>query len=68
MSALSDLSVELKQFWELPHHNDPKLATKLAEVQSWQKTVFAIPMLSFFLNQNKPMADYFLTHLYGGDS
>lgn len=69
MSALSDLSVELKQFWELPHHNDPKLATKLAEVQSWQKDRIRNTHAELFSQpKNKPMADYFLTHLYGGDS
>lgn len=37
MSALSDLNVKLKQFWDLPHHDNPQLAAKLAEVQNWQK-------------------------------
>lgn len=69
MSALSDLSVELKQFWQLPHHNDPKLATKLSEVQSWQKDRIRNTHAELFSEpKNKPMANYFLTHLYGGDS
>lgn len=69
MSALSDLSVKLKQFGELPHHDDPKLATKLAEVQDWQKDRIRKTHADLFSNpKNKPMADYFLTHLYGSDS
>ncbi|WP_296402301.1 hypothetical protein [Psychrobacter sp.] len=69
MSALSDLNVELKQFWELPQHEDAKLATKLTEVQNWQKDRIRKTHADLFSQpKNKPMADYFLTHLYGGDS
>lgn len=69
MSALSDLNVKLKQFWDLPHHNNPQLAAKLAEVQNWQKDRIRKTHADLFSQpKNKPMADYFLTHLYGGDS
>lgn len=69
MSALSKLSVELEQYWKMPHHEDPKLASKLAEVQNWQKQRINNTHAELFSEpKNKPMADYFLTHLYGGDS
>lgn len=68
MSALSNLQHHLNHYWQLPYHQDTQLANKLIEVQAWQRarlerthqTLFKVP-------KNKPMADYFLNQLYGGD-
>lgn len=69
MSALSDLSVHLKEFWELPHHNNPELAEKLSQVQNWQKDRMRKTHAGLFAEpKNKPMAEYFLNHLYGGET
>ncbi|PNK61556.1 FFLEELY motif protein [Psychrobacter sp. FDAARGOS_221] len=69
MSALSELGVELKQFWQLPHHNNPELAQKLQQVQAWQKDRIRQTHAELFSQpKNKPMAEYFLNHLYGGDT
>ncbi|AWT48763.1 hypothetical protein DLE54_03940 [Psychrobacter sp. YP14] len=69
MSALSNLNTHLKQYWELPHHNNPELTTKLSQVQNWQKDRIRRTHAELFSQpKNKPMAEYFLNHLYGGDS
>ncbi|WP_019672804.1 FFLEELY motif protein [Psychrobacter lutiphocae] len=69
MSALSKLGVELQQFWQLPHHNNPELAQKLQQVQAWQKDRIRQTHATLFSEpKNKPMAEYFLNHLYGGDT
>lgn len=69
MSALSNLNTHLKQYWELPHHNNPELTTKLSQVQNWQKDRIRRTHAELFSQpKNKPMAEYFLNHLYGGNS
>ncbi len=68
MSALANLQQHLNRFWALPHHNDAVLNTKLKEVQSWQQARIKRTHSALFEQpKNKPMADYFLTQLYGGD-
>ena len=68
MSALANLQQHLNLFWALPHHSDAALNTKLKEVQSWQQARIKRTHSALFEQpKNKPMADYFLTQLYGGD-
>lgn len=68
MSALANLQQHLTRFWALPHHDDAALNTKLKEVQSWQQARIKQTHSTLFEQpKNKPMADYFLTQLYGGD-
>ena len=68
MSALANLQQHLNRFWALPHHKDAALNTKLKEVQAWQKARIKHTHSALFEQpKNKPMAEYFLTQLYGGD-
>ena len=68
MSALANLQQHLNRFWALPHHEDAALNTKLKEVQAWQQARIKRTHSALFEQpKNKPMADYFLTQLYGGD-
>lgn len=68
MSALANLQQHLNRFWALPHHKDAALNIKLNEVQSWQQARLKHTHSALFEQpKNKPMADYFLTQLYGGD-
>lgn len=68
MTAFSELQQHLTRYWALPYHDDETLNRALNEVQRWQrlriqrthKELFAQP-------NNKLMADYFLTQLYGGE-
>lgn len=68
MSALSELQRHLTKYWALPYHQDAELNTKLNEVQAWQRARIQRTHSALFEQpKNKPMADYFLTQLYGGD-
>ncbi|MBU5616395.1 hypothetical protein KPY62_04605 [Psychrobacter sp. TAE2020] len=68
MSALSELQRHLTNYWALPYHQDAELNTKLNEVQAWQRARIQRTHSALFEQpKNKPMADYFLTQLYGGD-
>lgn len=68
MSALSDLQQHLTHYWSLPYHEDAKLDAKLSEVQAWQRARIQQTHAELFEQpKNKPMANYFLTQLYGGD-
>lgn len=68
MSALSELQTHLTRYWALPYHNDANLESKLVEVQAWQRARLQRTHSELFGQaQNKPMADYFLTKLYGGE-
>ena len=68
MSALANLQQHLNRFWALPHHNNATLNAKLKEVQAWQQDRIKRTHSALFEQpKNKPMADYFLTQLYGGD-
>ena len=68
MSALANLQQHLNRFWALPHHKDAALNTKLKEVQTWQQARIKHTHSALFEQpKNKPMAEYFLTQLYGGD-
>ena len=67
MSALSELQQHLTRYWALPYHNDAALEAKLVEVQAWQRARLQRTHSELFEQpKNKPMADYFLTQLYGG--
>lgn len=69
MSALSNLSTYIEEYKQLPHHSNPELAVKLEHVQSWQKDRIRKTHAKLFAERkNQPMADYFLEHLYGGDT
>lgn len=68
MSALSGLQSHLTRYWALPYHEDKPLNDKLNEVQTWQRARIRRTHSALFEQpKNKPMADYFLTQLYGGD-
>ncbi|MGM8898469.1 MULTISPECIES: FFLEELY motif protein [unclassified Psychrobacter] len=68
MSALSDLQQHLTRYWALPYHDDEALDAKLKDVQAWQRARIQRTHSELFGQpKNKPMANYFLTQLYGGD-
>ena len=68
MSALSELQQHLTRYWALPYHDDEALEAKLKDVQAWQRARIQRTHSELFEQpKNKPMADYFLTQLYGGD-
>lgn len=68
MPALSELQQHLTRYWALPYHEDAQLNNKLDEVQAWQRARIQHTHKALFEQpKNKPMADYFLTQLYGGD-
>ncbi|WP_201527900.1 MULTISPECIES: FFLEELY motif protein [Psychrobacter] len=68
MSALSELQHHLTRYWALPYHEDAALSAKLNEVQVWQRARLQRTHSDLFEQpKNKPMANYFLTQLYGGD-
>lgn len=68
MAALANLQQHLTRFWTLPYHEDVELNVKLNEVQAWQRARLQTTHSALFEQpKNKPMADYFLTQLYGGD-
>ncbi len=68
MSALTDLQEHLTHYWALPYHEDDQLQAKLKEVQAWQRARIQHTHAALFEQpKNKPMANYFLTQLYGGD-
>ncbi|ALF59109.1 FFLEELY motif protein [Psychrobacter urativorans] len=67
MSALSELQNHLTRYWALPYHQDAALESKLVEVQAWQRARIQRTHNELFEQpKNRPMADYFLTQLYGG--
>ena len=67
MSALSELQNHLTRYWALPYHQDAALEAKLVEVQAWQRARIQRTHNELFEQpKNRPMADYFLTQLYGG--
>ncbi|MBO1529899.1 hypothetical protein J3492_01560 [Psychrobacter sp. F1192] len=68
MSALSQLQQHLDHYWSLPTHEDAELKAKLHDVQAWQRARIQQTHSDVFeQKKNKPMANYFLTQLYGGD-
>lgn len=53
---------------QLPYHDDAALKQKLTEVQAWQRARIEKTHADVFEQpKNRPMADYFLTQLYGGE-
>lgn len=67
MAALSELQTHLTRYWALDYHNDAALHAKLNEVQEWQRARIRQTHKQMFEQpKNKPMANYFLTKLYGG--
>lgn len=68
MSALSELEHHLTRYWELPYHDDEVLKARLHDVQAWQRARLERTHADLFeQRQNKAMANYFLTQLYGGE-
>ena len=68
MSALSELQQHLTHYRSLPYHDDAELNAKLDEVQAWQRARIQRTHSALFEQpENKPMAEYFLTKLYGGE-
>ncbi len=68
MAALTELQRHLTHYWALPYHEDQPLNDKLNEVQTWQRARIQNTHRELFEQpKNTPMADYFLTQLYGGD-
>ncbi|MDN5565361.1 MAG: hypothetical protein L0G25_01060 [Psychrobacter sp.] len=68
MAALTELQRHLTHYWALPYHEDQVLNDKLNEVQAWQRGRIQNTHRELFEQpKNKPMADYFITQLYGGD-
>ena len=68
MSALSELQRHLTHYWALSFHEDAELNTKLNEVQDWQRARIRHTHSALFEQpKNQPMANYFLTQLYGGE-
>lgn len=68
MSALSKLDDHLTRYWALPYHDDEVLQERLNEVQAWQRARLERTHSELFeKRQNKAMANYFLTKLYGGE-
>ncbi|AMN49148.1 MULTISPECIES: hypothetical protein [unclassified Psychrobacter] len=68
MSALSELQQHLTRYWALPYHDDEALHAKLNDVQAWQRARIQRTHSELFEQpNNKPMASYFLTKLYGGE-
>ncbi len=68
MAALTELQRHLTHYWALPYHDDQALNDTLNEVQAWQRSRIQNTHRELFEQpKNKPMADYFITQLYGGD-
>lgn len=67
MSALSELNTHLEHYRQLPHHNNPALAQKLNEVQTWQRgRIKKTHQALFSQPANRLMGEYFVNRLYGG--
>ena len=68
MAALAELQHHLTHYWSLPYHEDVTLRAKLNDVQEWQRSRLRETHKQLFEQpKNKPMANYFLTKLYGGE-
>ncbi len=68
MTAFSELQQHLTRYWALPYHDDETLNRALNEVQTWQRLRIQRTHKELFSKpNNKLMADYFLTQLYGGE-
>ena len=67
MSKLAAFDDLLLQYQNLQYHQNPVLAQRLHDVQSWMKQRIAHTHQAFFDQpQNRLMAQYFLNRLYGG--
>lgn len=66
MSKFEFLQQQLDQYDALTHHQDPKLAKRLKEVQDWQKQRMQNTHHDFFNQpQHLLMTKYFMDRLYG---
>jgi len=64
LAAFDDLLLQYKAF---QYHDNPALAQRLQDVQTWMKSRIAETHHDFFAQQNNQlMAQYFLKRLYGG--
>ena len=67
MSKLAALDDLLAQYQQLNYHTDPRLKTRLHEVQGWLKSrIQQTHELLFNKAKNQLMAQYFMNRLYGG--
>lgn len=66
MSKFDFLQQQLDQYEALDHHQDPVLAKRLAEVQTWQKQRMQKTHATFFAKpEHLLMTKYFMDRLYG---
>jgi len=67
MSKFDALQQQLEVFHAMDFHQDPILAKRLNDVQTWQKERMKKTHHDFFAQKNNQlMADYFMNRLYGG--
>lgn len=68
MTAFLELQQHLTRYWALPYHDDETLNRALNEVQTWQRLRIQRTHKELFSQpNNRSMANYFLTQLYGGE-
>ena len=68
MSKFDFLQQQLTDYQNLQSHQDQTLASKLLQVQVWQKARMQHTHADFFaIPEHQPMAHYFLNRLYGAD-
>lgn len=68
MTAFLELQQHLTRYWALPYHDDENLNEMLSQVQTWQRIRIKNTHKALFEQpEHQPMANYFLTQLYGGD-
>ncbi|MGP4714384.1 MULTISPECIES: FFLEELY motif protein [unclassified Psychrobacter] len=68
MTAFLELQQHLTRYWALPYHDDENLSEMLAQVQAWQRIRIRNTHKELFEQpKHQPMANYFLTQLYGGE-
>lgn len=67
MSKFAPLQAQLDHYYALQHHQDPVIAKRLLDVQSWQKQRMQYTHEVFFeVPEHHLMTQYFLNRLYGG--
>lgn len=67
MSKFAPLQEQLDHYYALQHHQNPVIAKRLQDVQSWQKERMKYTHDVFFaVPEHHLMTQYFLNRLYGG--
>lgn len=68
MSAFQQLQQDLNDFWQLPYHTNKPLATKLKQVQAWQRERLDATHFELFNEpNNQAMGAFLINQLYGGE-